>query len=162
MWLTIYMASGKTDQNRLILVLSTALLVVITPFVVSFVVNNRQTTENFAAPLSSNSISLNPVPAPALGQTVTFAINYPANIANPRVEVACYTKEMLVYAETASVAEARSQGFLLGGVNSDWLNKYPTLDADCVANLFYFSDSKGVQNRMNLASTPTFHAKGEN
>jgi hypothetical protein len=87
-------------------------------------------------------------PNPALGDYVTFTTS---KAHNPRIEVFCYQEGALVF----GMAGADDYAFQLGGAGSVWLtNGGP---ADCTANLFYFSWSKGAQH-YNLLATTSFAA----
>jgi hypothetical protein len=90
---------------------------------------------NFAAPTTSST----PAIWPRLGDTVTFTVSYPKNLDHygVRIQVLCYQNATLVYGE----AKAWNQQFLLGGAMSTWL--LTNGDADCVADLYYWSNSGG-------------------
>jgi hypothetical protein len=106
------------------------------------------------------SIALNPEPKAALGATVTFVVDVPKSVHNPRVEVLAYdpvTGE-LIYGETGSVAQAVGdgtdplgyRGFLLGGGGSLWKDRGGP--AHCRAVLFYFGRHAGQQTYNAIAS----------
>ena len=146
------MASKGKQQNRLILILSAVLLVAATPFLINFITNYTQTMFNYASPASVSTISLNPsTSAPALGNLVSFSTTYPKEINDLRIELLCYQDGKLTFGMAGGV----DYQFLLGGTKSLWLDQGG--DADCVANLFYFSEENGMQ-KYNFLSTTSFKA----
>lgn len=93
---------------------------------------------------------------PALGDSVTFAVTFPksAEKFGPRIQVACYQADVLVYAE----AGPYYQYFLLGGSSSDWLN-ISNGPAHCVADLYYWSYQGG--QKFNWLASTEFDAGGQ-
>ena len=93
---------------------------------------------------------------PSLGDSVSFTVSVPksAEKFGPRIQVACYQGDVLVYAE----AGPHYQYFLLGGSSSDWLNisKGP---AHCVADLYYWSYQGG--QKFNWLASTEFDAGGQ-
>ena len=107
---------------------------------------------NYASPASVSTISLNPsTSVPALGNLVSFSTTYPKEINDLRIELLCYQDGKLTFGMAGGV----DYQFLLGGTKSLWLDQGG--DADCVANLFYFSEENGMQ-KYNFLSTTSFKA----
>jgi len=103
----------------------------------------------FAAPTTSGTTS---AIWPRLGDSVTFNVSYPKNLDHygVRIQVLCYQNTVLVYGE----AKQWDQQFLLGGAMSTWL--LTNGDADCVADLYYWSNSGG--QKWNFLAETQFHA----
>ena len=93
---------------------------------------------------------------PSLGDSINFAVTFPksAEKFGPRIQVACYQGDQLVYAE----AGPYYQYFLLGGASSDWLNTSQG-PAHCVADLYYWSYQGG--QKFNWLATTEFEAAGQ-
>ena len=90
---------------------------------------------------------------PSLGDWVTFHTVVPRNVNNPRIEVLCYQGGELTF----GMAGAIDYEFLLGGGGSTWRTNGG--EADCVANLYYFSWKANTPTATRLATT-SFHAGG--
>jgi len=89
---------------------------------------------------------------PRLGDGVTFNATYPKTLEHygVRIQVLCYQNGTLVYGE----AKPWDQQFLLGGAMSTWF--LANGDADCVADLYYWSYN-GSQ-KFNFLAEAQFHA----
>ena len=93
---------------------------------------------------------------PALGDSVNFQVTFSksAERFGPRIQVACFQGDQLVYAE----AGPYYQYFLLGGASSDWLNTSQG-PAHCVADLYYWSYQGG--QKFNWLASTEFEAGGQ-
>src|SRR5678815_4917071 len=102
----------------------------------------------YAAPTTSST----PTIWPRLGDSVTFIVTYPKTLEHygVRIQVLCYQNGTLVYGE----AKPWDQQFLLGGAMSTWF--LANGDADCVADLYYWSYN-GSQ-KFNFLAEAQFHA----
>ena len=90
---------------------------------------------------------------PRLGDSISFSVSYPKNLDHygVRVQVLCYQNGAIVWGTSGPY----TLQFGLGGASSAWL--LTNGDADCVANLYYWSYSGNVQTFNFLAETQ-FHA----
>jgi hypothetical protein len=104
----------------------------------------------FAAPTTSSST---PVIWPRLGDYVSFSAAYPKNLDHygVRVQVLCYQSGNIVWG-TSGPWDSQ---FGLGGASSTWFTSNG--DADCVANLYYWSYS-GNKQTFNFLAETQFHA----
>lgn len=104
---------------------------------------------SFAAPTTSGTSS---AIWPRLSDSVSFSVSYPKNLDHygVRIQVLCYQNGALVYGE----AKPWDQQFQLGGAMSTWF--LTNGDADCVADLYYWSYSGG--QKWNFLAEVQFHA----
>ena len=105
---------------------------------------------SFAAPPTGGT---SPAIWPRLGDAVTFNVSYPKNLEHygVRIQVFCYSLNgTLIYGE----AKPWDQPFLLGGAMSTWF--LTNGEADCVADLYYWSNSGG--QKWNFLAETEFHA----
>ena len=97
---------------------------------------------------------------PSIGSWITFTVTFPKSVEryDPRILISCYQNNQLVYAEGGSY----DQAFMLGGSGSLWVYHQAPGDrqapANCVAELFYFSDQGG--QKWNHLADVSFDAGG--
>jgi hypothetical protein len=103
---------------------------------------------SFAAPTTSST----PAIWPRLGDYVSFNATYPKNLDHygVRTQLLCYQNGVLIYGE----AGPWNQQFMLGGSMSTWV--LTNGEADCVANLYYWSNNGG--QKFNFLAETQFHA----
>jgi hypothetical protein len=152
------MAKKSNNYNKII-VLSVAVLALMTPFFVNFITNNQQTMENYAAPPknTNSTIILNPTQTPiALGSYISFSTTYPKTIKNPRVWLSCYQNNVMVYGEGGGPTTV----FKLGGDSSQWLENGGG-SASCFVEFYEILGPNGKEwngqgaqtGKVNLANT---------
>ena len=106
-------------------------------------------------PSGSGTITIDPSSDLSLGGSVTFEVNYPGKLKNPRVFVTAYQEDDLVYGEAGTADHV----FVLGG-NPDRGSEWVVAGgpAACRADLFYFAtgnhewNGNGQQEVVTLAS----------
>ncbi len=82
-----------------------------------------------AKPVREDSITL--VGTAYLGSTVSFSYTLAKHVKDPRIQVVCSQGEDVVW---AAAQPAPGNSFLLGGLESDWLDNGGS--ASCVATLY--------------------------
>jgi hypothetical protein len=109
-------------------------------------------TINLNAPAYATTTSATATIWPHLGDYVTFTAAYPQNLDHygVRIQVLCYQNGALVYGE----AGPYTQKFLLGGSMSTWF--LTNGNADCVADLYYWSSQGG--QKFNFLAEAQFAA----
>ena len=106
--------------------------------------------------MASGTIAVDPSTPPQLGQPLNFIVTTSGLHGNesPRVQVAAYQSDVLVYMEARAVSELPLNP--LGGAGSDWQRAGGP--AHCVATLYYW-DFHPSQTFVPLA-TVEFDAAG--
>jgi hypothetical protein len=112
------------------------------------------TVSTFAAGADGSTIY------PKIGDWITFTVTFPKSVEKygPRILISCYQNDQLVYAEGGTYYQA----FMLGGSGSLWVYDQAPGDrqaqAQCVAELFYFSYQGG--QKWNHLADVSFEAGG--
>jgi len=131
---------------------ATIALVLSTAMVSAAPRNDVVATIDLNVPAYATPTTSTPAIWPRLGDSVTFNVSYPKTLEHygVRIQVLCYQNAVLVYGE----ARPWNEQFILGGAMSTWF--LANGDADCVADLYYWSNNGG--QKWNFLAETQFHA----